>query len=257
MADNSYKGFCENLWRQWLDGSLELSPFIQATFQVGYAPEPYLCFDDGSNPLIVLTTNPGAGLDGIQDLNSILSGNSIVQPSNPYSQAAIKFAGYYAEHLPGQARRRIEGLRQLAQLSGCSGVVQIECCPFHSKSLPNKEELVRWSTFDKLLSSYVASLKSYLADKDVFIMSAVGSKNDLAAGSIRLSPWLKWQDDLVGFQLSRAAFKPIVRKGTKTTAALLVDKSAGRSKSLFLMMGGNHLPSRDGLEVMGRSLVDA
>ena len=50
---------CETLWRDWRAESLDVSLFIDATFDMNAAPEPYVSFDAGRRPLIALTTNPG------------------------------------------------------------------------------------------------------------------------------------------------------------------------------------------------------
>ena len=49
----------ETLWQDWLADSLTVSPFVQATFDMNAAPEPYVSFNAGRRPLIALTTNPG------------------------------------------------------------------------------------------------------------------------------------------------------------------------------------------------------
>ena len=51
---------CEALWREWLARSLEVSPLVTSTFDMNATPEPYLSFNVGQQPLIALTTNPGA-----------------------------------------------------------------------------------------------------------------------------------------------------------------------------------------------------
>ena len=58
--DDDFIELCEALWREWLAHSLEVSPFVTSTFDMNATPEPYLSFNVGQQPLIALTTNPGA-----------------------------------------------------------------------------------------------------------------------------------------------------------------------------------------------------
>ena len=54
-----YIELCEGLWREWLAESLDVSSFIESTFDLQAAPEPYVLFNAGLQPLIALLTNPG------------------------------------------------------------------------------------------------------------------------------------------------------------------------------------------------------
>ena len=39
---------CETLWQDWLADSLTVSPFVEATFDMNAAPEPYVSFNAGA-----------------------------------------------------------------------------------------------------------------------------------------------------------------------------------------------------------------
>ena len=244
----SYLDLCEALWRAWVRGEARLSPELGTLFDLDAAPEPYLSFDAGPEPLVVLTTNPGAPMPH-QRRSAIRSGRSPASSEMGYSAVARAMADYYRRHLTGAAARRIRGQLELASAAGYDGVLQVECCPWHSPRLPNKGRLVRSLTADQQLSRYVEALKRYLSHRPVLAISAVSSRRPLnpEAG---LSPWLQWQRALMG--LEPTDFIPLVRKGSSITSAALVD-ARRTPKALVLMMGGNHLPSIENC----KPLIDA
>ncbi len=248
-----YESFCEELWRSWLDETLELSPFLRAEFDVGSAPEPWLPFDAGAVPLVALTTNPGASMPH-QHRDAIRSGRSVIDRASSYLMAAEALARFYATVLSGPARWRIRSLARLAALAGYEGVLQVESCPFHSARLPNKRALVRANKGDGVLGTYVGHLQHFLAGRPVVTVSAVSSRTPLSPDRFRLSEWLAWQATLMGLEPHRAAFVPLVTKGDATTAAALVSSVRGAPKALVLMMGGNHLPAEAGLGTLANAL---
>ena len=253
---SAYYSFCEELWRDWLADRLELPAFIRAEFDTGSAPEPWLPFGAGHSPLVALTTNPGASMPH-QLRATILAGRSVVRPEMRYAEAAAALATFYEAELTGPARRRIAALEHLAMRAGYDGVVQVECCPFHSGRLPKKEALVRLIEAGGLLGTYVAQLRDFIATRPVIVVSAVSSRAPLSPESLRLSPWLAWQVYLMGLDLSRAELVPLVWKREATTSAALVDRGAPVPRALVLMMGGNHLPGETGLRRLAAALAPA
>ncbi|MEX2113823.1 MAG: hypothetical protein WD845_11595 [Pirellulales bacterium] len=176
---------------------------------------------------------------------AVRRGNGPLSSSMRYSAAAESLGKFYCAKLKGAARGRIEALKQLSSLAHYDGVVCVESCPFHSKSLPGKKSLLQAYLDDPFLAEYSRLLRAYLKDRPVVIVSAVSSRKALSA-RIDLSPWLMWQADLASLQFSRARFVSLTQKGRKTTSAAFVDTSRDGAKSLVLMMGGNRLPGEQG-----------
>ena len=244
--NSDFRDYCEKLWYQWIQGTIEYSTFVRSKFQVAYLPEPYLQFGECSNPLYVLTTNPGQGMS-VQHQKHILEGKSIVSPNDRYSTIAKVMGNYYQQHLKGVARNRIEAMIELSKKSGFDGVIQIEACPFHSKSLPKKETLLKNLSDDPVLNDYNRLLKHVLFDKTVIAVSAVGTKAPISTGSITNRRWLNWQADLIGLKICDAEMLPIIIKDEKTTSAFIYSRSKKSVSGFVLMMGGNHLPKLESM----------
>jgi hypothetical protein len=252
----NYDSFCEELWRSWLNETLELSPFLRAEFDVDSAPEPWLPFEAGAVPLVALTTNPGASMPH-QRREAIRCGRSFIDGSKGYQLAAEALARFYSKELCGPARTRIDSLVRLSALAGYNGVLQAESCPFHSARLPNKRGLIRESKCNGLLATYFGHLQHFLVERPVLAVSAVSSLAPLSTDSVRSSEWLAWQAKLIGLDPNRAIFVPLVTKGAKTTVAVLVSVMKGTPKALMLMMGGNRLPAAAGIEKLANVLKRA
>jgi hypothetical protein len=243
-----YIAYCESLWQSWLAGRLEIPAAIARMFDLNAAPEPYLSFEVGENPLVALTTNPGATM-AHQVRGAVLEGGGPVSADQTYASAAQTLASFYERELSGVARRRIVALRSLSQWAGYAGVLQVEASPFHSPRLPGKEALVDAIAAGGLLAAYIQPASAFLAPKPVVVVSAVSTRVPLRAG-IGLPRWVRWMSELAGLSLERATFTPLVKKGSLTTSAVLVSRTHGVPKALVLMMGGNHLPAEGGLRVL-------
>ena len=248
----SFTAFCESLWRDWLAGTLETSPFVKAAFDLDAAPEPYISFSAGTRPLVALTTNPGATMPHQRRAAVRIDGGPL-STSAKYATAAKALGDFYEQRLTGPARRRIARLRSLSALMGTDGVVQVEVCPFHSPSLPKKDGLLRAIREDGLLTRYVDHVQRFLRDQMVLVVSAAPSRVSLGPG-MSLSAWVTWQAKLAGLDLERAEFVPLVRKGAKTTCGAFVSSDNGAPKGLVLMMGGNHLPGEERLGILAEAL---
>jgi len=256
--DEDFLLFCEELWGSWLKGSLDLPRFAHTAFDLNAAPEPYISFGAGAKPLVALTTNPGATMPH-QRRAKVQAGRGPLSAADKYAIAAGKLGPFYEEKLAGSpAGRRIAALRTLSSLLGYKGVLQVEACPFHSPSLPGKTALLQRIREDKdgLLGAYAKHLKVFLRRQPVVIVSAAQSRVSLEPG-MQLSPWHKWNAEIAGLVLKRAKFVRLVAKGSKMTCAALVSFEEEIPKAMVLMMGGTHLPGKEGLCVLAEALRPA
>jgi hypothetical protein len=251
MSDD-FGGFCERLWQDWLSASLDVSSFVRDTFDMDAAPEPYLSFKAGPQPLVALTTNPGATMQH-QRRAAVKLGAGPLNDGISYATAAQRLGKFYEEQLGGSARRRIAGLTALSDLLGCDGVLQVEACPFHSPSLPKKDDLLRALGTDELLSRYVEQVRAVIRDKPLVAVSAAPSKVSLCPDAV-LPRWAEWMAELADVVPNRASFVPLVTKGSKTTCGAFVVRSGNVSKALVLMMGSNQLPGKTALGILADAL---
>lgn len=262
LIENSEFGdFCEKMWQKWLSqGAKAFSDQVDGdSFQLDFLPEPYLTFSkkgDVLDFLYVLTTNPGGAIP-IQSHDYLLQGKSIISPQVSYNMISRVFADFYANdfEINLNAKRRVEKILMLSKMLGKKGVVQIESCPFHSPSFPSKDRFIKETQKNKFFQEYTEKLKLFLKDKSVLIVSATSSQTSLSLDNISNSTWLKWQADLVSFNMQTAIFNKIVEKNGKTTSGLAVDSSKGCTKGIFLTMGSNNLPSVDGLKIIAENMV--
>lgn len=260
-SQNTYESFCDDLWRDWLAGRLLPSAFTGAKFDRESAPEPWLEFGTCVRPLVALTTNPGGSMEH-QHRDVVLRGTSVIKPADTYRAATATLAHFYetTPKLVGSAaRQRISAFSRLAELTGYDGVLQIETCPFHSACLPKKDSLLHMLETNHVLREYMTHLQRFLMPRPVLAVSAVSSRTSLSATAITQSEWLSAQAKLIGLDPARAAFNPLVCKdpNKKVTAAAFVDSIDNIPKALLLMMGGNHLPARAGLQRLAEALKRA
>lgn len=245
--------FCETLWQDWLAGRLETSPFVSQAFDLDAAPEPYLSFGSGQKPLVLLTTNPGATMPH-QRRTAVQAGRGPLSPVIDYAAAAKALGAFYDQRLARRAAgRRIAAMRALSALIGAEGVVQVEACPFHSRSLPDKLGLLQEIDEDGLLARYVEQVRAFLTARPVVTISAAPSRISIGP-DVALSPWVMWLSQMAGLNAKRADFLPLVTKEEKVTAAAFVSNHDGTPKALVLMMGGNHLPGELGRGVLAGAL---
>jgi hypothetical protein len=234
MAEE-YIAFCEKLWRDWLEHKLFASSFVRKVFDVDAAQEPYLLFETGKNPLVALTTNPGATM-WHQCRAAVKARTGPLREEDTYAEAARKLGDFCKTHLTGQARQRIDKLEKLSESLGYEGVMQVEAIPFHSPDLPQKNALLEPIKKAELLGSYAGQLESFLRDKPVVIPQTSNRPEK------RSSRWLTWITTVAGLNLSRAEFVPLVWKDTEITGAAWVS-GEGVGKPLVLMMGMTTLPA--------------
>jgi hypothetical protein len=251
-ADEGYVEFCEEIWCDWLDDKLSVSDFVRGVFDLNAAPEPYISLGSGSKRLVALTTNPGKTISH-QTRAAVETGNGLLRKQFKYAEAAPKLGEYYETHLSGHARQRIAKLQKLASWTGYKGVLQVEACPFHSKSLPQKNTLLRQIAKDDLLRRYTKLLRAFLLDRPVVCVQAATTQASLRWETPNSCEWLTWLADIAGIDLDSTEFVPLVKKDSKTTAAAWVSKETV-GKALVLMMGSNNLPADKGLRELSRAL---
>ena len=249
MDNHSYFHHCEEMWKGWVSSEARYSTLLNNVFQMDHCPEPYLYFfSDSLPPLHFLTTNPGSGMPH-QNIQAILEGKSVVNKDHSYYDNARNLADFYSTKLKGNARVRVEAMKRLSMLYGSRGFTQVECIPYHSKNLPNKRQVIKYCEQDKELSNYIALLKSYLSDKVVVAVSAVGSTNEIVCTEEYFSDWLHWQGQIMGFSFQSAEKHDIVlhKETGRVTGALLLSHKDSAKKAFFLMMGSNSLPGPEGV----------
>jgi len=256
---NNYIDLCESLWRDWLGESLDVSSSIESTFDLQAAPEPYVLFNAGMQPVVFLLTNPGQTMSHQLQENVKKDDVGPLTRNINYATAAQNLGVHYQTELikPGnQAGHRIVRMLELSRLVGAHGVINVETCPFHSHSLPNKMKLLKESTQVGFMKTYVQSLQTYLTEKPVVIVSAVSSKESLH-GETKVSEWLAWQAQIAGLNFAAASFTPLVKKGDKTTCGAFVSTGVGvrATKALVLMMGSNNLPGDEGLKLLADAFL--
>lgn len=259
MAE-TFISFCdEKLWRPWLARRLVAPPFAQKAFDLNAAPEPYISFRAGTHPLIALLTNPGATMPH-QCRAAVQAGGGPLTTTVDYSTAAQALGSFYEKELKSTpAGRRIDALQKLSSWIGLQGVLQVDVCPFHSRSLPRTQKSILLRTISEggLLGCYAEHLEAFLHRRPVVILSAVSSRISVGMEATTRSEWLTWIAKIAGLVLEGAKVVPLVEKHSATTAAALVSFEGGVRKALVLMMGGNHLPAEKGLRVLAKTLQPA
>lgn len=245
--NKKYKKHCNEMNKKWMNEHLDVTDKTKNDFQMDYLPEPYLNFNAGENPLYVLTTNPGNGMDD-QSRDVILKDKSKIGicKDDKYEEIAEKLAKFYLEDLEGAAKRRIDGFLEISKNANFNGVIQLESYPFHSKTFPKKDNFLGDSKEDELFKEYTNLLKETLVDKTVIVLSAVGTQKSLSKKSID-TDWLIWQADIMGLDLKNLKEKVLVEKEKKVTSIFIYQKTNNITKGFILMMGGNNLPNHDAL----------
>ena len=241
----NFKETCENLYQDWKAGKLEDNKDLNKIFQMDYLPEPYLTYATGEAVLYFLTTNPGAGLP--------FQHHAQHSEDSSYEQLSQELFHIYREKLNGQtAGRRIEGIEYIKKQSGFNGLTQVESCPFHSKTLPNKNSLPTLFNEVPILAEYTMALKEELKNKTVIALSATSTQSNIALSSIKDNVWLNWQADLMGFNFSTAAIKPLAQKDNRITSAFLYSRVNSNIKGFILVMGGNNIPKTEHLNTIAK-----
>lgn len=231
----TYKKFCEELFQSWLNQNLENEEELSKLFQLDYSPEPYFHLVKSKNPLHILLTNPGSGMD-FQNRDNFSS------ESTYENFEKVLHSIYLSESFKNNgglnAYRRLRKAIEFAHHLGYNGVVNIETIPFHSVDL-NKSKALKAIKNIPILKDYVAKLKEYLLDKPILIVSACRSDRSIDKSTIKNNQWLSYQANLIDFNLNDAVMKELTVKNGKVSSALFSDGN----KYITLMMGTNNLPS--------------
>ena len=233
-STHDYYPFCDLLHQKWFDKTLQYEDELKELFEVDYSPEPYFVLKKGSNPLFMLLTNPGAGMDFQKHENFEKSDYKAFSNilGDIYTSEQFKKDGGANAH-----RRLIKSIAWADHL-GYNSVVNIETIPFHSPSLNKKKAL---ATISKswILIRYQEVLKRFLLDKPVLIVAACSSKSSITLNTLKNSKWLMYQAELANICLENLKFKELTKKNDKVTSALFSD----HNKYIVLTMGSNNLPS--------------
>ena len=231
---HDYYPFCDLLHQKWFDKTLQYEDELKELFEVDYSPEPYFVLKKGSNPLFMLLTNPGAGMDFQKHENFEKSDYKAFSNilADIYTSEQFKKDGGANAH-----RRLIKSIAWADHL-GYNSVVNIETIPFHSPSLNKKKAL---ATISKswILIRYQEVLKRFLLDKPVLIVAACSSKSSITLNTLKNSKWLMYQAELANINIENLKFKELTQKNGKVSSAMLYDNE----KYIVLMMGSNNLPS--------------
>ena len=229
-----YYPFCDLLHQKWFDKTLKYEDNFEEIFQVDYSPEPYFVLKNGSNPLFMLLTNPGAGMDFQKHEN--------FEKSNYKAFANILADIYTSEQFKkdggANAYRRLMKSITWADHLGYNSIVNIETIPFHSRNL-NKSKALDIIGKSWILSRYQEVLRNFLVNKPVLIVAACGSKSSITLNTVKNSKWLMYQTEIANINIENLKFKELTKKNGKVSSALFYDNE----KYIVLMMGSNNLPS--------------
>tara|TARA_B100001094_G_scaffold317180_1_gene359287 strand:- start:3743 stop:4471 length:729 start_codon:yes stop_codon:yes gene_type:complete len=231
---HDYFNHCDVLHQKWFDKTLQYEDGFEEIFQVDYSPEPYFILKNGSNPLFMLLTNPGAGMDFQKHDNFVKSDYRTFARTlgDIYTSEQFKKEG------GANAHRRLTKSIKWADHLGYDAIVNIETIPFHSPNL-NKSKALEVVGKSWILSRYQEVLRNFLADKPVLIVAACSSKTSISIETIKNSNWLMYQTGLANINVKNLKFKELTKKNGKVSSALLYDNE----KHIVLMMGSNNLPS--------------
>lgn len=231
---HDYYNFCNVLHQKWFDKTLQYENGLEEIFQLNYSPEPYFVLKNGTNPIFMLLTNPGAGMD--------------FQKHENFEKSDYKaFANILADIYPSEqfkkdggvnAHRRLMKSIEFADHLGYNSIVNIETIPFHSPNL-NKRKALDIIGKTWILSRYQEVLKNFLMDKPVLIVASCSSRTSISINTIKNSAWLMYQVELANIDINNLNFKKLTQKEEKITSAMFYNKH----KYIVLMMGSNNLPS--------------
>lgn len=230
-----YISLCKKLYNDWKNDEFKEDKTLNSLFQMDYSPEPYFMLKNGKNPLYIVLTNPGKGMDFQHisqhkkiDFNSFTSILSTVYTSDAFKNEKGSRPAY----------RRLMKSIDFAYHLGFDGVINIETIPFHSEKL-SKSKALKTIQESFILTTYQNALKIYLREKPVLIVAACSATESISKKTIINSEWLKYQCDLASIPINELNIKPLTTKNNKITSALL----SHLNKNIVLMMGSNNLPS--------------
>lgn len=232
-----YFNFCQDLYSNWNNCTLNYDPALESFFDLNALPEPYLSFKSLENPLYFLTTNPG-GVMEFQKRDNFNYSDEL------YSDLAHKLGERYLLNLDKigtQAVTRIKRMIQLSELVKKSGVIQVEAIPYHSKNFNNKSAFLKCLT-DFTLIAYINHLKDHLTDKPVLSIQA-GSPD---LNRIKSNDWILFLCDTMNLDIDKAHMYPIkVKTDGKVTIGMLWDNR--NRKGIIFNNAINSFPGDEGI----------
>lgn len=230
----NYFDHCDILHQKWFEKTLQYEDGFKEIFQVDYSPEPYFVLKNGSNPLFMLLTNPGAGMEFQKHENF----NKSDYRTFARTLGDIYTSKQFKKDGGANAYRRLIKSIEWADHLGYDAIVNIETIPFHSPNL-NKSKALEIIGKSWILSRYQEVLRNFLFDKPILIVAACGSKNSISIETITKSPWLMYQAEIANINIENLKFKELTKKNGKVSSAMLFENE----KYIVLMMGSNNLPS--------------
>ena len=241
-----YKDYCEQIYQSWLSDPKHFSTF-DSDFNMFSLPEPYYPLSKGDNSLVVLNNNPGGALN-FQYHTYILK--QFGADSSYKEVASWLMEKYTAKDsaIGGSANARNKKIAKIANAMGYDSVENVETFFLHSGSF-NKPRFLKNYVKHAAVVEYKESLKSYLADRSVVIVAAVGTGSSLSISGLRSSPWLEYQVDIAGLDFSQSSLEPLTTKNGKVTSGIV----RNQNKILICSMGSNNIPVRAADVIAGNS----
>ena len=235
---NDYVDFCEQLFQKWLEGNQYFAEFSRK-FQLDYLPEPYYTSLDGNNPLYVLLSNPGHGID--KQLRENIKVRGAVQN---YKSASQMMASYYWSDdfnrgNERNARIRMEKMRTFVQKLGMDGLVNTEAFFLHSPQLLDKKGFLKNFSTNKLVSKYTELLKRFLQNKTVLAITCIDSRASIDKEVLKNNVWITHLSKIMGLSIDNAKIIPITKKGENITSCIVVD----HNKIMSISTATNNIPN--------------
>ncbi|MFC1761184.1 hypothetical protein ACFL6U_03790 [Planctomycetota bacterium] len=230
-----YKNLCEKIYRTWRNDPKKFSDF-DSDFNMFSLPEPYFPLVEGNNQLVVLNNNPG-------DVLSFQYHTYILEHFDAdvrYNDVACWLMERYTSKetiISVSAKARNWKIEKVASALGYDGVENVETFFLHSSSF-NKKKFLRNYIDNGIVVEYRNALCSYLYDRPVVVVAAVGSGSNLSVEDVAGSPWLSYQASIVGLEFRKAKLTPVTTRGDKITSGII---RQGK-KVLICNMGSNNIP---------------
>lgn len=254
--NNRFFNFCEDLFKKWTLKT-EVYTEFDKSFDMEALYEPYLLINLDEDcdinieeilrdPLYVLTTNPGGTMSELQleeGFKHFLSEKGRSLENITYQEVAALLGREYQtrKDIPN-ATRRIKKMIYLAKKLGKTGIIQIECIPFHSKKLDAKIKKRFALKYIKhnIYTEYLSLVKDILKDSATVGTQSFGDNNTD-------SEWLCLIKELMDLKNNEKISLKVLNG--KTTIYKMVNKEQNKPfKALTLVQGNNNFPSNENLD---------
>jgi hypothetical protein len=227
---------CEEIFEDWKEDRLRVSPEVRHAFDLDCCPEPYLLFDRQEVPITFVTLNPGAG-ECFQRRERIERSQSPIRAGSTYREAASDLGRWYASPTcptAAAAKTRVRAMQDLSNGLGLSGVEQIETLPFHSANAINSHRLEG----DPLLERYKVALHGYIATRR-FVAAMAGGLAE-GSGARRMA-------DVIGLTWAERRHLGLTQRNGRPTSGLVFSRDARGIHAVFYRQGGLGLPKTEHL----------